>query len=181
MNVVQFMDQIVAKSVEATGQAKLRTQLVAQQEIWKGLSFTTKNYKEKDTVFILAEIDLMWTALDEGIAAVNMILGNRFVKVMRAEAEKLKKDFLYLSEAVNEWVELQRKWCYLENIFTSGNIKMHLPEESKQFDIINKSLGLMLGRVNKNNKCANFIRPQGANQIGIVEQLHRQNEEMDKI
>jgi len=42
------MEQIVAKSVEATGQAKLRGQLQELQEIWKGVNFTTKNYKEKD-------------------------------------------------------------------------------------------------------------------------------------
>jgi len=48
MNVVQFMEQIVAKSVEATGQAKLLGQLRELQEIWKTVQFTTKSYKEKD-------------------------------------------------------------------------------------------------------------------------------------
>jgi len=43
MNVVQFMEQIVSKSVEATGQAKLLGQLRDLQDIWKGVQFTTKN------------------------------------------------------------------------------------------------------------------------------------------
>jgi len=50
----------------------------------------------------------MYQYLDEGIAAINMILGNRFVKVMRPEAEKMKKELNTLAEAVDQWVEVQR-------------------------------------------------------------------------
>jgi len=39
--------------------------------------------------------------LDEGVAQISMILGNRFVKVMRHDAEKLKKELTILSEAVD--------------------------------------------------------------------------------
>ena len=106
MNVVQYMEQIVAKSVEATGQAKLRGQLNELQEHWKLVQFTTKTYKEKDNQFILADIDTMYQELDEGLASINMILGNRFVKVMRAEAEKMKKELNTLSDVVNQWVEV---------------------------------------------------------------------------
>ena len=101
MNVVQYMEEIVAKSVEATGQAKLRGQLNELQEHWKIVQFTTKTYKEKDNQFILADIDTMYQELDEGLASINMILGNRFVKVMRAEAEKMKKELNTLSDVVN--------------------------------------------------------------------------------
>jgi len=138
MNVVQHMDFIVSKSVEATGQAKLRGQLHDLQEIWKTVQFTTKNYKEKDNQFILADMDTMYQYLDEGLATINMILGNRFVKVMRADAEKMKRELNILSEAVEEWVEVQRQWCYLENIFNGGSIKAQLPEESKLFEQVNK-------------------------------------------
>lgn len=65
-------------------------------------------------------MDTLYEFMDEGLAQINMILGNRFVKVMRTESEKLKKDLSTLSDAVNEWTEVQRKWCYLENIFASG-------------------------------------------------------------
>jgi len=50
-----------------------------------------KNYKERDNQFILVGIDELYTVLDESIAQINMILGNRYVKVMRAEAETMKK------------------------------------------------------------------------------------------
>lgn len=68
MNVVSFMDQIVAKSVQATGEAKLKTALAELTEAWEEQRFTCKVYKERDNVFILIEIDDLYQFLDEGIA-----------------------------------------------------------------------------------------------------------------
>jgi len=78
--------------VQATGEFKLRLQLNDLQEVWKNVNFGTKTYKEKDGVFQLIEVDLVYAALDEGQATINMILGNRYVKVMRTEAELMKKN-----------------------------------------------------------------------------------------
>jgi dynein heavy chain len=80
----------------------------------------------------------MYTYLDEGLAEINMILGNRFVKIMRTKADKVKKDLTLLSAAVEEWFDVQKQWCYLENIFSGGSIKQQLPEESKIFEAVNK-------------------------------------------
>jgi len=44
-----------------------------------------------------------------------------------------------LSGAVEEWFDVQKQWCYLENIFSGGSIKMQLPDESKIFEAVNKA------------------------------------------
>jgi dynein heavy chain len=177
MNVVDYVEQIVSKSVEATGQAKLRNQLGDLIEIWKGVQFTTKNYKEKDNQFILVDIDTLYQYLDEGLAAINMILGNRFVKVMRPEAEKVKKELNILDEAVKQWVEVQRQWCYLENIFNGGTIKTYLPEESKLFDQVNKIFLALNLKANRTPQCLRMIRSSTT----LVDQLKKQNEDLEKI
>lgn len=158
MNVVQFMEQIVAKSVEATGQAKLRGQLDDLLETWKSVQFVTKTYKERENQFILAQIDDLYTALDEGLATINMILGNRFVKIMRNLAEKTKKELTNLSEAVEQWVEVQRQWCYLENIFSGGSIKQQLPDESKLFTQVDKQFHQLNQKANKNPACLRYCK-----------------------
>jgi len=58
-----------------------------------------------------------------------MILGNRFVKVMRSEAESMKKSLNILSNALDEWVTVQKSWMYLENIFGSAEIRKTLAKE----------------------------------------------------
>lgn len=86
--------------MQATGEFKLRLQLNDLQEVWKNVNFGTKTYKEKDGVFQLIEVDLVYAALDEGQATINMILGNRYVKVMRTEAELMKKNLQTLSNSL---------------------------------------------------------------------------------
>jgi dynein heavy chain len=167
----------VAKSVEATGQAKLRAQLDDLRELWKGVQFVTKNYKERENQFILGAIDDMYQYLDEGLATINMILGNRFVKIMRSEAEKTKKELSTLQDALEQWVEVQRQWCYLENIFSGGSIKQQLPEESKLFSQVDKAFHQLNQKANKNPVALKIIRSTN----NIVDSLKKLNSDLEKI
>lgn len=38
---------------------------------------------------------------------------------------------------MDKWVEAQKKWMYLENIFSAPDIKTQMPMESKDFDTCN--------------------------------------------
>ena len=55
--------------------------------------------------------------IDDTLANMTMILGSRFVKPLRKEAEEWKKNIMTLSDMVEEWYAVQRAWMYLENIF----------------------------------------------------------------
>ena len=50
------------------------------------------------------EIDEIFANLDEGMATINMILGSRYVKPLRNEAEVWKKNLFTLNQVVEEWV-----------------------------------------------------------------------------
>jgi len=38
-----------------------------------------------------------------------------------------------ISDVIDLWMIVQRKWMYLESIFASDDIRMQLPEEAKKF------------------------------------------------
>jgi hypothetical protein len=97
----------VGISVRATGEFKLKAQLNDLQDTWKNVNFAVKPYKDKQDAYVLTEIDVIYQFLDEGQAAINMILGNRFVKSMRTEADNFRKNLLTLSNAVEEWIKVQ--------------------------------------------------------------------------
>ncbi len=62
-----------------------------------------KSYSKNDAL-IIDEVDIMFQNLDEGLATINMVLGSRYVKPLRTEAEKWKKDLFTLTQIVEEWV-----------------------------------------------------------------------------
>ena len=43
-----------------------------------------------------------------------------------------------ISEVVDEWVQLQRNWLYLQPIFDSADINKQLPQEGKRFTTVDK-------------------------------------------
>jgi len=106
-----------------------------------------------------------------------MILGNRFVKVIRKEAEIVKKELNTLNEAVQQWVEVQRQWCYLENIFAGGTIKQYLPEAAKLFDSVNKFYTQLTQKASRNPQCLKMIR----NMPTLVDNLIKQNQDLETI
>jgi dynein heavy chain, axonemal len=100
----------------------LRAQLDTLANTWAKVDFTVKNYP-KNEALIIDEVDILFQALDEGLATINMVLGSRYVKPLRTEAEKWKKDLFTISQIVEELVLCQKQWIYLENIFSAPDIK----------------------------------------------------------
>lgn len=78
----------------------------------------------------MTEIDELFAALDEYLSNLNNILGSRYLKMLRPKAEKLHKDVFYAQETLDDWLAVQKNWIYLENIFSSPDIKTKLKEEN---------------------------------------------------
>ena len=66
---------------------------------------------------MLGDATDLYQVIDDTLANMTMILGSRFVKPLRKEAEEWKKNIMTLSDMVEEWYAVQRAWMYLENIF----------------------------------------------------------------
>jgi dynein heavy chain len=137
MDVNQFAEEIAVISTQATQEHNLRGQVAKIADCWRSTAFNTK-LDEKTDVKILSDMDDVFTALDDTLAEINMILGSRFVKPLRALAEGWKKDIIYMSEMVDEWLKCQKTWRYLQNIFKGEDIKRTLPEEAKRFEEVDK-------------------------------------------
>jgi dynein heavy chain len=147
LNAVAFMEEITQISTQASQEAFLKSQINALEEQWKRIDFLTKQYKDKDA-FILDEIEDIFQSLDESLATINIILGSRFVKPLRIEAEAWKKNLFTLNQMVEEWIKVQRQWIYLENIFSAPDIRRQLPNESTRFDNVDELLEIL---ANSNN------------------------------
>lgn len=62
----------------------------------------------------------------------------RFVGPFLPTVQKWEKNLSTVSEVLDEWMNVQRKWLYLEGIFVGGDIRSQLPEEARKFDDIDK-------------------------------------------
>jgi hypothetical protein len=99
LNVNEYQEEIVAISIQAVQEDKLRKDLQALEEVWRVTSFIIE-IDDKTECPILIKLDDIFTVLDESLANINMVLGSRFVKPLRAEAEQWKKHILTISDMI---------------------------------------------------------------------------------
>ena len=97
---------------------------------------------------MLAEIDELYAMIDECLANINNILGSRYLKNSRSKVQKLLNDVLNAAEVIDDWLVCQKNWTYLENIFSSGDIKKRLNSESAQFEKVDAYFKLIMKKVN---------------------------------
>ena len=105
-------------------------------------------------MYTLVDIDLLYEELDQSLSAINVILGNRYVAVLRPESEAFKKDLNNMNNLIEEMVNCQKQWMYLENIFLQsggGDIKKMLSREVGMFEAVDKFFKATMVKVNKAN------------------------------
>ena len=73
-----------------------------------------------------------------------MVLGSmsasRFVIPFKEEADEWVLKLSSVSEIVEQWIQVQAMWQYLEAVFTSGDIAKQLGTEFKRFQNIDKNI-----------------------------------------
>jgi dynein heavy chain len=144
LDVNQFKEEITTISTQATQEANLRSQINEIDDLYKKTNFDVV-WDDKCECFILKDMEAVFTALDDSLANINMILGSRFVKPLRQEAEQWQSWILILSDMVDEWLMCQKNWRYLENIFKAPDIKKSLSEETKKFEGVSKFFLQLMG------------------------------------
>jgi Dynein heavy chain, N-terminal region 2 len=79
------------------------------------------------------------------------IAGSRFVSAFIDRVRQWERTLNLVSECLEAWFIVQRKWAYLEGIFIGAeDIRMQLPEEAKKFDAIDRTFKNIMTATSKN-------------------------------
>ncbi|XP_076006843.1 dynein axonemal heavy chain 10 [Genypterus blacodes] len=105
-------------------------------DTWVNMMFSVQPYfkgsQERGT--ILGTVDEILLSLDNDAMNLQSMAGSRFVGPFLGTIQQWEKDLSLISETIEVWMLVQRKWMYLESIFIGGDIRSQLPEEAKKFD-----------------------------------------------
>ena len=90
-------------------------------------------------------------ALEDSMVTMTTILSSRFVGGIRSEVEKVEKQLNLFSETLDEWLNVQKNWMYLESIFSAPDIQRQLPTEAKQFFAVDKQFRDIMRKTREND------------------------------
>lgn len=71
--------------------------------------------------------------LEDNIMLLQQIGASKYNRSVKAKVTQWEVDLNLISDCIDLWMIVQRKWMYLEGIFASDDIRLQLPEEAKKF------------------------------------------------
>ena len=175
-------DQEKSETIEAASTKALQEKVLKDmfQEkillVWKRLEFEAVIYKERHDTFILGGIEPVMEALDDSLVTLNTILGSRYCAPIRYDVTNWQKKLSLLSDTLDEWLQVQQQWMYLETIFGAADIQRQLPAESKKFFEVDKSFRGIMEETNEVPKAVTAGTVQGRKN-----KLAKHNLTLDKI
>ncbi|XP_069565682.1 dynein axonemal heavy chain 10 [Brachyistius frenatus] len=109
-------------------------------ETWVNMEFSVQPYFKgtQERGYILGTVDEILLNVDNDLMNLQSMAGSRFIGPFLSAIQQWEKDLSLISETIEVWLLVQRKWMYLESIFIGGDISSQLPEEAKKFDNIDK-------------------------------------------
>jgi dynein heavy chain len=78
-------------------------------------------------------------ALEESQMMLGGIMGSRYLEPFRDKASGWMIKLTSVTETLQQWMQVQASWMYLEAVFTSGDIAKQLFQEAKKFSQIDKN------------------------------------------
>ncbi|XP_064603299.1 cytoplasmic dynein 1 heavy chain 1-like isoform X2 [Liolophura sinensis] len=127
----------------AQGEMALEEFLKQVSEVWKTYELELINYQNKCK--LIRGWDDLFNKVKEHINSVSAMKLSPYFKQFEEEALAWEDKLNRINALFDVWIDVQRRWVYLEGIFTgSADIKHLLPVETSRFQSVSTEfLGLM--------------------------------------
>lgn len=175
MNIFKHKEKIQDISTTASNEATLELMLQKIVVLWQSTDFRLVPHAGRDTLIIYGADDIM-AQVEESQVTIGTIRGSRYVGPIKTQVEEWERKLLVFSRTLDEWLNCQRNWLYLEQIFSTPDIQRQLPSEYKMFSSVDKSWKEIMRRVeDRPNALRAAITP------GTLDTLQQANTSLEKI
>ena len=151
--ITDKVEQIELISTEAINESVLQGMLAQVAADWKETDFELKPYKDMKNTWIIGAVDQVFELLDNSLVTIGAIMGSRYVGAIRESVESWHRKLLLLQATLDQWLECQKTWMYLEPIFAAPDIARQLPNESKVFKNVTSSWKDIMKQTNLDPNC----------------------------
>jgi dynein heavy chain len=137
LHVSEHLEVIQEECGIAEKEFQLEKNLNAMIQDWAVIAFECKPYKDGETYLVSGTDDII-TLLDDQIVKVQTMRGSPYIKPIESQCKNWEKRLQYGQHLVDEWIQCQRTWMYLEPIFNSEDIMRQMPKEALRFATVDK-------------------------------------------
>nr|CCA18047.1 PREDICTED: dynein heavy chain 7 putative [Albugo laibachii Nc14] len=110
----------------------LQRTLTAMIAEWEKVDVQCVSYRTSET-FVLQGIDEIVTLLEDHLLKTQSLRSSPYIHHIEKDCKSWEKKLQYAQQVLDEWMQCQRTWLYLESIFSSEDIMRQMPNESRRF------------------------------------------------
>nr|AML30863.1 axonemal inner arm dynein heavy chain 7 [Marsilea vestita] len=153
MELHKFASVISEITNAATKELNIEMELKKMAETWKEQQFELFKYNKdgKDRGWVLKSTEPIVLLLEDMSLNLQSMTNSRYVRAFLDDVNFWERKLSLMGEVIDIWMQVQRKWMYLESIFIgSDDIRHQLPEEAKRFDNIDRLWKKIMAETAKN-------------------------------
>ncbi|XP_008570797.1 PREDICTED: dynein heavy chain 1, axonemal [Galeopterus variegatus] len=137
MNLQDHIESISKVAEVAGKEYAIEQALDKMEKEWSSILFNVLPYRETDT-YILKSPDEASQLLDDHIVMTQSMSFSPYKKPFEQRINSWENKLKLTQEVLEEWLNCQRSWLYLEPIFSSEDINRQLPVESKRYQTMER-------------------------------------------
>ena len=149
----KIIDEVLT---QARGEKILEDQYHAIKDRWTNMEVELAQYKTKCK--LIRGWDELFALVDDDTNNINSMKMSPYYKVFESEIKPLIQDLEKIRIMFDSWIDVQRKYVYLEGIFFgSADIAQMLSNEFNKFKNIDNEFTKLMTEVKKNPKVKTIL------------------------
>ncbi|KAM7063036.1 dynein axonemal heavy chain 1 [Molossus nigricans] len=159
MNLQDHIESISKVAEVAGKEYTIEQALDKMEKEWSTILFNVLPYKETET-YILKSPDEASQLLDDHIVMTQSMSFSPYKKPFEQRINSWETKLKLTQEVLEEWLNCQRSWLYLEPIFSSEDINRQLPVESKRYQTMERIWRKIMKNAYENREVINVCSDQ---------------------
>ncbi|XP_073667291.1 dynein axonemal heavy chain 1 [Tursiops truncatus] len=159
MNLQDHTESISKVAKVAGKEYAIEQALDKMEKEWSTILFNVMPYKETET-YILKSPDEASQLLDDHIVMTQSMTFSPYKKPFEQRINSWENKLKLTQEVLEEWLNCQRAWLYLEPIFSSEDINRQLPVESKRYQTMERIWRKIMKNAYENREVINVCSDQ---------------------
>ncbi|KAM3963696.1 LOW QUALITY PROTEIN: dynein heavy chain 2, axonemal kl-2 [Aphomia sociella] len=132
LNFQAYAEDIAEISNAATMELNIENGLKTIREVWKNTTYEMQHHK--GDMYKIKNVEEVMQFLEDHQVQLSSMKSTKYVEPFIKEVDYWEKSLGYIAECIEISLQVQRRYLYLENIFSGEDIRKQLPSEVQIFD-----------------------------------------------